>query len=376
MSGIVQSVRLTAIIVLVLSSGAALATPEFARAYREYGITCASCHTQPPKLSAFGEEFAKNGYAIPGKPRAATSALSAWMSAQLANSDTQPGTYRSVVNRAEFISAGKSGEASYFIEWRAVSKELLGDGSYRDRSGRFEDLFVLFPLGDGASLQVGQFRAMSQIDVSRRLFLSEPVAFSSSLAGEPDADPRITSLRGFSLAGRAPGVRASFAGEAWNAAVTVPFPGEVSIPLTKEARDTASFEFEGDPKGVLLEAWLQEGQDTVGVHGFFGDNERSLLGVAGQRRFGDLWLEGGVSRASAGGSDEWRYTLSADWIPREVTAFGLRMDHRQVAGQTASLTPYVSLFKPCGAHGAKLTFEAKFQDARTPRFALELGWFF
>ncbi len=361
---------------LLLLACPGTATPEFARAYREFKVTCSSCHTQPPKLNRFGEEFVKNGYTIPGKPRSKTTPLSAWVSAQHANSDTQPGTYRTVPNRIELISAGRSGEMSYFIEWRALSKELLGDGSYRDRSGRFEDLFVIFDLDEDVQLQLGQFRAMSQIDVSRRLFLSEPAAFSTALPGEADTDPRITSLRGFSLAGRAPSVRASITKDDWTGVVTLPFAGELSIPLTKEAQDTASFEFEGRPKGVFVEAYQRGGTDSHGLHAFFGDNDRTLLGAAAQRKYGDVWLEGGVSRAQFAGGDEWRYTLSADWIPRQETAVGLRIDHRQTAGQTVSFTPYLSLFKPCGTQAAKLTLEAKFQEARTPRFALELGWFF
>ena len=361
---------------LLALAACSLATPEFARAYRDLKLTCMSCHTQPPKLNEFGEQFVRNGYSIPGKPRRPTLPASVWVSGQIANSDTQPGTYRTVPNRIEVISAGRSGEASYFIEWRALSKELLGDGSYRDRSGRFEDLFVTFDVSDQAQLQVGQFRAMSQIDVSRRLFLSEPAAFSTSLPGEPDPDPRIASLRGFALSGRSPGVRAALAQGEWNAVVTVPFPGELSIPLTKEAQETASLEFEGSPKGVFVEGFRRHGPDSYGLHAFFGDNDRTLVGAAAQRRCGDVWLEGGLSRAEAGGADEWRYTLSADWIPRQESALGVRLDHRQIAGQTVSVTPYVSLFQSRGAKAAKLTLEAKFQDARTPRFALELSGFF
>ena len=369
-------VRLALALAFLVLAASAFATPEFARAYREYKITCYSCHTQPPKLTKFGEDFVKNGYSIPGKPRMDTTPLAVWVSGQLANSNTQPGTYRTVPNRFEIISGGRSGGTSYFIEWRVLSKELLNDGSYRDRSGRFEDLFVIFGVDDSIQFQVGQFRAMSQIDVSRRLFLSEPAAFSTAMPGEADPDPRIQSLRGFSLSGRAPSARVTLAQGEWTASVTVPFPGEISVPLTKEARDTASFEFEGSPKGAFVEFYRREDQDSVGLHAFFGDNDRTLVGAAAQRRFGDLWFEGGVSRAEFAGSHEWRYSVSADWIPRHETAAGLRLDHRQIAGQTVSLTPYISLFERYGTQAAKLTLEGRFQDGRTPRFAIELAWFF
>ena len=269
--------RLALALAFLVLAASAFATPEFARAYREYKITCYSCHTQPPKLTKFGEDFVKNGYSIPGKPRMDTTPLAVWVSGQLANSNTQPGTYRTVPNRIEIISGGRSGGNSYFIEWRVLSKELLNDGSYRDRSGRFEDLFVIFGVDDSIQFQVGQFRAMSQIDVSRRLFLSEPAAFSTAMPGEADPDPRIQSLRGFSLSGRAPSARVTLAQGEWTASVTVPFPGEISVPLTKEARDTASFEFEGSPKGAFVEFYRREDQDSVGLHAFFGDNDRTLV---------------------------------------------------------------------------------------------------
>lgn len=265
---------------------------------------------------------------------------------------------------------------SYFVEWRALSQEFLSDMAVRDRSGRFEDLFVAFDVGANAHIQLGQFRALSQIDVSRRLNLSEPLAFSTSLAGEPDPDPRIQSLRGFSPSGRAPSVRGSMEFGDWTGVVTVPFPGEFSLPLSREARTTASFEFEGEPKGVFVEAYRRQGTASVGVNAFVGNNDRKMFGVAGQHQVGDVWLEGGVARAEVGDVRDWRYSLGADWIPMHELAAGMRVDFRDAPGQDPVFVPFLSLFRQIDKQAVKLTFEGRIQSDRTTRWTAELGWMF
>lgn len=356
-------------------SASLMATPQFAR---EQALPCSACHAHVPKLNAFGEKFLANGYRVPGAEKKKTHPFALWMSAQSQNSAANPGRYKTIPNRVELIAGGGSddGRFSYFAEWRVLSRELLGDGTTRDRSGRFEDLFATFQLDEDWSLQVGQFRALSQIDVSRRLNISEPLVFSTSLAGEQDADPRIQSLRGFSLSGRSPGLRASTEADDWTLAATLPFPGEFSIPLTSEAEDTASFEFESDPKGLLFEAYKRDGVNSVGMHGFAGRNDRQLIGLAGQHKVNNLWIEGGIGRASVGGDSEWRYSLGVDWIPRDTFAAGFRLDHRQVAGQDPILLPYVSVLGPFGDQAAKLVIESRLQKDQLPRFVIELGWMF
>ena len=69
------------------------------------------------------------------------------------------------------------------VEWRPVSLEPRSDGTLRDRSGRFEDLFLTAVAGDRLELFVGQFRQVQQVDVSRRLGVSEPALLSASLPG-------------------------------------------------------------------------------------------------------------------------------------------------------------------------------------------------
>ncbi len=352
-----------------------LATPQFTRQTK---LACMSCHSHVPKLNSFGEQFLANGYRIPGQRRNRTVPAAVWASSLGQNSPANPGRLKVFPNRVEVISAGstESGNMSYFAEWRMLSKELLSDGTVRDRSGRFEDLFGIATLGGGLQVQLGQFRALSQIDVSRRLNLSEPVAFSSSLAGESDPDSRVQSLRGFSPSGRSPAIRLMTQRNGWTGAATLVFPGEFSIPLSPEALTTASMAFERNPKGVFLEAFRREGVNSIGVHAFLGRNKRELFGVAAQHQWNDLWFEGGVTQARIGPAREWRYSLGFDWIKSCGFASGLRIDHRQVAGQTAQFLPYVSYLRPFGEDAARLVLEGRFQRTRQPVWVIELGWMF
>jgi hypothetical protein len=331
-----------------------------------------------PKLNSFGEEFLANGYALPNTQTTKTPPLSIWASVLAQNYHDSPDRFKAVPNRIELISAGRSNSArlSYFAEWRILSQEFLSDMTLRDRSGRFEDLYVVYDASPSVAVQVGQFRPFSQIDVSRRLNLSEPLVFSSSLAGESDPDPRIQSLRGFSPAGRSPAIKVAVDVQGWQTGITVPFPGEFSIPLSSEAETFASFEFEGDPKGVFVEAFRRNGTESIGAFGFVGSNDRSIFGVAAQQQVGTLWLEGGVARAEVAGANDWRYSLGFDWIPRSDLAAGIRLDHRDAPGQDPLVAPYVSFLKPFGEQAAKLVFEGRFQDNRTPRYVFELGWMF
>lgn len=371
--------RVSCFVAILVASGGLIvssrATPQLAR---EYKMECASCHAHVPKLNAFGEQFLADGYRLPGEKKARTIPIAVWFSGLSQNMANDADRFKTVPNRIELISSGASddGRFSYFAEWRMLSKEFLSDGSVRDRSGRFEDFYANFSVGSDVQLQVGQFRALSQIDVSRRLNLAEPTVFSTSMAGETDPDPRIQSLRGFSPAGRAPSVQARIQRNGWTGVATVPFPGEFSIPLTNEARHTASFEFEDTPKGVFLEAFRREGVNSFGVHGFLGRNDRQLFGLAGQQKCNDLWFEGGIARAEVGGNREWRHSIGVDWIPCQEFAAGVRFDQRQIAGQKALFLPYVSLLRPFGEQAAKLVVEGRLQDGRTPRWVIELGWMF
>lgn len=355
--------------------------PYFAR---KYGVACSTCHVTPPKLNEAGEEFLARGYRFAAERTARPTIPAAlWVSTR---GDWLPGSAESVpyVNRVEVISGGPLfGESrSYFLEWRAVSLEAQADGSLRDRSGRFEDLFAQQELSRDLLLVLGQFRMLTQVDVSRRLSLSEPAALSTSLAGEPASTSRLTSLRGFSQAGRAPAVRLQWFGSAgarspadgWALVTTVPWPGEFSIPLTDEARENAGFELEGTPKGVFLESYYRRALNSVGLHAFVGDG-RWLAGGIGTLRRGP-WFSAIALTLAHRDESFGRWTWDNEWIPSQWVALGLRVEDRAGDSLDPAAAPYVNAHWPGTRYTVRLTVEHRVQNGRRGSTAVELGTVF
>src|SRR5688572_19439635 len=173
------------------------ATPQFARKYQK---DCSFCHQAPPILNARGEAFVARGYRLEDVmtpvPSHKTVPLAVWSSLDYENRSNST-TNRGFASRVELISAGPIGSsrAAYFAEWRLLSQQIASGNSLLNRSGRFEDLYVTAPIASSAfSITVGQFRAISQVDVSRRLSLAEPQVFNASLPGKTAANSRETGL--------------------------------------------------------------------------------------------------------------------------------------------------------------------------------------
>jgi hypothetical protein len=222
----------------------------------------------------------------------------------------------------------------YFAEWRALSQSPGGDGRLVNRSGRFEDLFLRAPITPRGALSVtvGQFRTMTQVDVSQRLALSEPLVFSSSVPGRRASTARVTNLRAFSASGRQPAIRAEYQltraqspADGWFGAATLPLTGELTVPFT----DAASFEFEGRPKGVFLEAFRRSGLTSVGGHAFLGDARRRLItGVVTHALGGGLAVLAGVGTFHGAGVRDVRFSLGGEATLSSHLVGGIRLDHR------------------------------------------------
>jgi len=278
-----------ALVCLVLAMATrAEAIPYFAR---KFDTGCQTCHSVVPKLNQTGMDFRARGYRLPGFAQKGTVPIAAWVAARYENR-TDAGVDKVFVDKVEMISGGQIGSrASYFAEWRTVSLGLQNNGELDDRSGRFEDLFVNFDLGPQTTLTAGQFRHFQQFDASLRLSESTPVALDASVSGErqPGDSSRQAGLRGFSPAGRSPSIMVTHripsarAGahfsDGWYLHGSVPFPGELSIPLTDEARETASFELDGRVKGLVTEAYLRRGLSSVGGHAFLGRDNQLYTGL-------------------------------------------------------------------------------------------------
>lgn len=310
------------------------ATPQFARTYR---VDCSHCHSLPPRLNERGLAFMAAGYRMAegSSDRRATVPLAVWNTVD-SEWRHSTGVSKSFPGRVELISAGRiaNSRVSYFAEWRALSQSLQSNGRLLNRSGRFEDLFLVAPLTASGALTVtgGQFRALSQVDVSQRLGISEPSLFSSSVPGTtPARSPRLTSLRAFSASGRQPGVRVEYqsrgaqtSGNGWFAAATLPLAGELTSPFT----DASSFEFEARPKGVFLETYRRSGLTSIGGHSFFGDRRRFGTIVVTHDIAGRLALLGGMGTFHAAGVTDTRFSVGGELTLSANVVAGIRVDHR------------------------------------------------
>lgn len=341
---------LTTVLVLFASVDAS-ATPQLAR---QYQVDCTSCHVAPPRLNERGLAFLISGYdpSMLGNARP-TFPLAVWNTFDVERRHTA-GLTKGFPSRVEVISVGTVPRTrlGYFVEWRTVSQSIGGNRRLLHRSGRFEDLFVRVPVtrGNAAAVTLGQFRALTQLDVSLRLSVSEPLAFSSSVPATGGVgSPRLRGLRAFSPSGRQPGVRleyqrtSSTSLNGWYSTLTVPLTGELTIPLT----DAASFEFDGRPKGVFGELYHRWGMSSLGGHLFVGDDRR-LTSVVATREKGRVALMGAVGRFTAAGTSDTRLSVGGEYTVHPALIVGGRVDDRTAARQPAAVLLYGNVHVPFG----------------------------
>ncbi len=361
---------------LALAAAPAAATPQFARRFE---LGCTACHTLPPQLNAEGVAFAANGYHLPpslgGASREAgvTHGLPAtWITARY--EDLGPGRANELyLPKVEIVSGGALAHGlSYFAEWRPVSFSLRADGSQQDRSGRFEDLYLQWDLGERHSLKVGQFRTLNQVDVSLRLSPSEPQLFANSLPTERYSNPRLDALARFSPSGRSPSVGYGFQSLRGNRPsdglfhhLTLPFTGELSIPLGREASANASFELAA-PKGLFAETYYRRGVSTVGVHVCHHDN--SFLATAlGSHEWRGMRVTAGYGLDDRDGApSRQRGSLEAEYLFAQSgklrAVAGLRVEEVSGDGRRARYVPYLALATPNTRHTFVLQIELVDQE--------------
>ncbi len=369
---------------LGLLAQASWTTPHFAR---KYNTSCGTCHVAPPKLNQTGENFLANGYRFADDASAPASErrtipLAVWATAR-GTWEPSRDRARGMVNRVELISGGPIGKtrAFYFLEWLPVSQEVGSNGQLVQRHGRFEDVFFTAPVGP-LSLTVGQYRPLSQVDVSRRLSISEPLAFSTAVAGERALSGRLTSLRGFSLSGRSPAIRLSHhwrrgsqSADGWYNAVTIPFPGEFVIPLSSAVHRQRGFEFEFRPKGVFLESYYRHRLSSVGVNAYVGDG-RSLVGGIGSYNYGKFFTTLALGYAQElNNTDDFRVSWENEWVPLRWMALGLRLDDRTGVNRPLAVIPHLNLYFPLTSYTLRFTAEHR-QQRLNRQWLLEAGIIF
>lgn len=359
------------------------AIPLFAR---KYNVTCGMCHVSVPRLNEFGVAFLERGYQMSEtwtRAQRRTVPFALWASGRW---DSRPRTpapdyVNAYFNRLEVISGGKVVVPwlSYFIEWRPVSQERRADGTVRDRSGRFEDLFVT-ALARPLDLTVGQFRQVSQFDVSRRLGINEPASLATGLAGPAGGSGRVVSLRSFAPSGRSPAVRVGFTnrfgnGMQWTTAASVPFPGEFSIPINDSARIEASNELEWRRKGIFGESYVRSGSTSVGGHAFYDDSDRYLVNGVSTLRTGNFFWTGigGFDKLNAVTRGRW--SLESEYIPHLNLGIGGRIEDRAADGAPLAFLPYINFNFPSTKYIIRLTAERRVQSDRGATF-FEFGTVF
>ena len=158
----------TMLIILFISVQTIQAVPYFAR---KYGMSCVTCHVQVPKLNEYGEAFIARNYRLPNdeaRPTTATVPFAVWISSRYEKQSSK-NVDEAFLPKVELISGGpiKDTALSYFVEWRIVSRSIAAKDVLKDRGGRFEDIFINLSIGSH-TFTVGQYRALRQVDVSRR----------------------------------------------------------------------------------------------------------------------------------------------------------------------------------------------------------------
>ncbi|MDZ4224506.1 MAG: hypothetical protein U1D33_01220 [bacterium] len=352
-------------------------TTQFAR---KTGLNCVACHAAPPKLNAKGEAFLARGYRMSsetadGKPFKTIDPLpvAVWVTGRH-EEQMDKGYGDTFVPKVELISGGPIGNAfSYFVEWRVVSLSAQPDGTLQDRGGRFEDAFINWDFANGHALRAGQFRALGQYDVSRRLSVSEPILMSGSLSGDPSSNTRIQSLGAFSPSGRSPGVAYTYQSmggalpsDGLFHTMTLPWVGEFSLPLSTEAQEEASFELDPSLKGVFLETFYRLGVSSVGSHAFI-DDDRWLFGGLGLFNIGDVYTTAGLG---LDGGDNFptrkRYSAEVEWLPSWFDRFrpgiGARAEHISEISNEPAVIPYMVLIGPNTFYTFVLQGEGRFQE--------------
>lgn len=361
----------------LLPAEVAQATPQFARTY---GVSCNSCHTIAPQLNERGLAFEARGYR--GSPefekrRQPTLPLAVWITGRHEQQFSR-GFDDTYLPKLELISAGAiTDDLTYFVEWRTIDFGTDAEGARTDRSGRFEDLFVEWEPLPRFTFQVGQYRSLKQIDVSRRLSISEPAVFSTSLPGDEHPNPRVESLRAFAPSARSPGftlgyqsIEGDTPAEGLFHYATVPFVGELSIPITRQARREASFELRpNEPKGVFLETYYRHGLNTIGAHTFINDDRWQLTGV-GTAEFHNLQLTGALGVDDRRGArSRIRSSMQGEYLLLDLhdhvrPGVGFRVEHITRDGLGPAYIPYIAVSGPNTDHTFLLQLQYRAQRER------------
>lgn len=384
--------RLLAIIAAAaaLTTSSANALPQFSRMYQ---TSCNTCHTVVPRLNLTGMDFLARGYRPAPelkRKKHAVFPIGLWLSGR---ADDQISKHESATyfNKAEILLADSVGSNfNYMVEWRVQDLDAQSNGSLRDRSGRFEDAWMSWQLSSRLTFTMGQYRPLGQVEAGRKISISTPAIFDTSVAGG-GRTARLRAVDTFSPNTRSPGFTIgyqSIGGRMNDLAmnglfhqVTLPFVGELSLPLNQNARQYASFELEPRIRGVVLETWYRHNYSSIGVHGFI-DTNRYLANLVAQTNRGDLYVTGGVGFAKSNGQQaRMTSTLEMEYLPtlpdgRFRPGFGLRIDNVSHNGTKPAFVPYLVLSTPNTKNFSSLIQIEYLKQAGHDRFRVDVSALF
>lgn len=380
---------LTIALLVLAAARPASAIPQWGRAY---GVeSCTTCHTVVPKLNLRGMDFLARGYRPDPKldmKKVPTFPASIWLGIRY---DDQIARRRNntYFNKAEIIAGDSIGNQwNYFAEWRVYDEEAQANGTLRDRSGRFEDLWLNWQEGRTWSVTFGQYRPVFQAEPGRKIAISTPALFTTSIAGDTYKRSRLTGLASFAPQDRQPSVSVVYQSIPGEMAMdglyhnlTLPFVGEFSLPLNSQARRTASFEFQPRLKGVFLETYYRKGWNSIGVHSLI-DDDKYLANLLGTTAFGDFHMMGGVGVSKGKGAPVSRITsmLEMEYLPQLKDdawrpGFGLRLENVSHSGRPVAVVPYVVLAAPNTNELSSLLQIEYFAQGGNERLRMDLSLF-
>ena len=315
---------------LFLAPRPAAAIPVFAH---RYGLTCQTCHTTVPHLTAFGEQFLANGYRMPGLSRHPVFPVAVKVNVQY-GSDADGALPKAVVDEVELLTGGSIGKrGSYFAEQYVVDGGL---------PGRTRDLWLRWrATPDRArvplSLRAGQFTLDLPLDPETFRESPDHYAIWDQTAG---ANP-------FAFFAPKTGLAVTLGageGEArgWSATLAAVQGHEAGSGLPARGLDRALYVqyASGD---VVLSAYRYDG--TRAVDGVGDRFWRAGYGVRLQRprvQFDAVYQHGFDTHASAGGPlrssggfAQLRYEFSPRWFT--LARFDATQDTAFARGLTAGV---------------------------------------
>jgi len=156
----------------------------------------------------------------------------------------------------------------------------------------------------------------------------------------------------------------------WTNYLSISVPGELSLPLTREARIEASNEIELEPKGVFVESFVRRGLDSYGVHAFFDSRDRYLVGLVTTGSRGAALWTGALGGAGQDGTFRGRASLEGELVANRFLAVGARAETR--AGSPSAFIPYLNANFPGTSYTFRVTLEHWARAGATGTF-LEVG---